>query len=78
MYMTNTCLYFIFVTQELTLYPVNKMRNMAMDNAAPSEFVFPIDADFVPNPGLQDQLETYIETGFFNSTVSKFDFSKYM
>ena len=43
---------------------------MATDNAM-SEFVFAIDVDFVPNPGLQHQLEYYIETGFFDKDVSK-------
>ena len=42
-----------------------------MDHAK-SEFVLSLDVDFVPNPGLQKQLEYYIETGFFNSEVSMF------
>ena len=41
---------------------------MAMDNTK-SEFVLSLDVDFVPNRDLEQQLEYYIETGFFDSGV---------
>eukprot|EP00246_Nothoceros_aenigmaticus_P000615 TRINITY_DN10869_c0_g1_i2.p1 TRINITY_DN10869_c0_g1~~TRINITY_DN10869_c0_g1_i2.p1 ORF type:complete len:202 (+),score=18.59 TRINITY_DN10869_c0_g1_i2:31-606(+) len=37
------------------LYPVNSMRNMALQMAT-SELVFLLDADFVPSPGLHESL----------------------
>lgn len=52
-----------YVSQHLTnesrlgLYPVNAMRNIAMDESL-SNWVFPLDMDFVPSASLYESLVT--------------------
>jgi glycosyltransferase-like protein LARGE len=43
----------------LDLYPINRMRNFAMDYAD-TDFVFPLDVDFVPSVGTLQHLRTLI------------------
>lgn len=40
----------VYAFKQLGLYPVNTLRNVAMENARTSH-VFTLDADFVPNMG---------------------------
>lgn len=42
------------------LYPINFMRNVALDNAQ-TEFVFLVDVDFIPNIGLFEQIPDNIK-----------------
>ena len=44
------------VLAEGTLYPVNWLRNLVIRNSS-SEFVFMIDADFVPSAGLEAKMQ---------------------
>eukprot|EP01132_Coremiostelium_polycephalum_P006742 gene6742-8359_t len=43
-----------------TRYPVNNLRNLAIKNAR-TDYVFIMDADFIPPAGLHDYLVSYIE-----------------
>ena len=51
-------------------FPVNFLRNVALDNAA-TKYVFLTDIDFEPMPGLDLRLQEYIDAGFLQEkTVS--------
>ncbi len=49
-------------------YPVNTLRNVALDNA-PTELVYLTDVDFVPSIGIHEALQRYSRHMKRNSTV---------
>ena len=69
---------FAFVLQ--TLYPVNHLRNIALDRA-PCEYVVLVDADFVPSADLYSSLLEFIHSNHSQIEAEKstvcWDFCSY-
>ena len=48
------------------LYPVNTLRQITLDSAK-TEYVFLVDADFIPDPGLHNTIKTYVSQGLVHN-----------
>ena len=46
------------------LFPVNRLRNLAKRQVR-TKYILLIDADFVPNENLQEDVKEQIQNGFF-------------
>lgn len=65
---TNVAIHFMI--QQGTLYPVNRLRNVAQNNTQ-AEYIFLIDVDFIPNKALEFYIDQHIERGFYDSEKQK-------
>uniref|UniRef100_A0A915PL69 Uncharacterized protein n=1 Tax=Setaria digitata TaxID=48799 RepID=A0A915PL69_9BILA len=57
---TNVALHAVY--KEGTHYPINYLRNVALNNSNDASFVFLADVDFIPRPGLYPMLCEKLET----------------
>ena len=55
---TNIGYHVVFKTSHNDVYPINLLRNIALQQAS-TEFVFLLDVDFVPDPSLYSYLQSF-------------------